>query len=376
MSIRIGVSCVTVRDGNPTTECLVAEIRQVVEDSITKFWQDVDFCLEHNIYIIINFDMWSSGGHLDYTELQWRQRVDGLVWAMLQREPTAKKWRVTIENEPMKYWSKEKYAWFINIAYDQIKVARGWTRVQMGVGNEEFSLAAKFGMYEYILQNCQFDYLDIHIQAAVIEASTMRVSDSALNYWGNVAKSWAVTYNKKLSCTEGNWCDVSKATGYTDIIKMLDKAEEIGCEDFCVVFTDYRGDDYCWLSFLLRGVSRSPYWDSFKQEIINRKPEVIDMTEYLRPDELQALYDEFGFKTPYRWQTPNLFTAGQKNPIKTPTWADIDAMEETRMKGLVSALKKIGVLPSTFPDYPNIKYNADGSWNSDWQTYAKSNPKP
>ena len=274
MSIRIGVSCVTIRDGNPTKECLVAEIRQVVEDPQDKFWQDVSYCLENNIYIIINFDMWGSNGHLDYTELAWRQRVDGVVYQMLQKEPTAKKWRITIENEPMKYWSKEKYAWFINIAYDQIKIARGWTHVQIGAGNEEFSLADKFGMYEYILKNCKFDYLDIHIQAAVIDASTMRVNDTRLNNWCSLAQRWAMDYKKKLSCTEGNWCDVSKETGYIDLIKMLNKAEAIGCEDFCVVFTDYRSEKYTWLTFLHRGEDRSNgNWAKFKQEIINHKPQ-------------------------------------------------------------------------------------------------------
>jgi hypothetical protein len=128
-------------------------------------------------------------------------------------------------------------------------------------------------MYEYILERCKFDYLDIHIQAAVIDSATMRVNDATLKHWGDVAKDWATKYNKKLSCTEANWCDVSRETGYTDLIKMLNKAEEIGCEDFCIVFIDVNGNDNLWLSFMYKGVSRSPYWESFKQEIIKRKPQ-------------------------------------------------------------------------------------------------------
>ena len=94
--------------------------------------------------------------------------------------------------------------------------------------------------------------------------------------------------------------------------------------------------------------------------------------EYLRPDELQAFYDALDLKTPYRFKTPNLYVVGEKDPAKTITWADIDAMTETQMKALISGFKKIGVLPVDFPDYPNIKYKADGSWNSAWQTFAKS----
>jgi hypothetical protein len=47
-------------------------------------------------------------------------------------------------------------------------------------------------------------------------------------------------------------------------------------------------------------------------------------------------------------------------------------MTETQLKGLIGGLKKIGVLPTSFPNYPNIKYKADGSWNSNWQDFAKS----
>jgi len=283
MSTRIGVSCVTIRDGIITKECLAAEIRQIAEDPQSEFWKNIDFCLANNIYMIINIDLWSSNGHLSYSEQAWRQRVDGLAYEMLKKDPTAKKWRITIDNEPAKYESKEIYAWLINVAYDQIKIKRGWTQIQIGAGNEEFSLAAKFGMYEYILENCKFDYLDIHIQAAVIDVATARVNDATLKHWGDTAKNWATKYKKKLSCTEANWCDVSRETGYTDLIKMLNKADEIGCEDFCIVFTNVVSGDYNWLSFLQNGVSRSPYWENFKQEIIKRKPQgggdpVVDRT--------------------------------------------------------------------------------------------------
>jgi hypothetical protein len=377
MAIKIGISCATPRDGIIGTYCVSAEIRNCIEDGTPALLNMFDFCMQNNIYAIVNIDLWTSSGHATYTELEWRQRVDGLVFELLKKEPTATKWRITIDNEPMKYMSKETYAWLINIAYDQIKIKRGWKHVMIGAGNEEFSLAqARGDMYKFILDNCKFDYIDIHIQAAVIDPSTRRVSESSLNYWGNTAKNWAVTYKKKLSCTEANWCDVATMSGYQDLIKMLNKAEEIGCEDFCVVFLDYRGNDYDWLCFKVRGVTRSPFWtDYFEEEIKNRKPKEVDMTEYLRPEELQALYDQFGILTPYNWETPNLFTAGKKDPAKTVTWADIDAMTETQLKALISALKKVGSLPGNFPDYPNIKYKADGTWNNNWVNIAKSNPK-
>lgn len=373
MSTKIGISCATPRDGIIGTYCVSAEIRNCIEDGTAALLKMFDFCMENNIYAIVNLDLWTSQGHKIYTEMAWRQRVDGLVFELLMREPTGLKWRITIDNEPMKYMTKEKYAWLVNIAYDQIKIKRGWTNVKIGAGNEEFSLAqARGDMYKYILDNCKFDYLDIHFQAAVINPITRRVNDNELNYWGNAAKSWAATYKKKLSCTEANWCNVATTNGYNDLIKMLNKADEIGCEDFCVVFLDYRGDGYEWLCFNINGEARSEFWDDFKKEIINRKPEEIDMTDYLRPNELQAVYDAFGILTPYHHRTPNLYVVGQKDPVKPITWADMDAFTETQMKMLITIFKNMGI---NLPPYPNIKYKADGSWNADWVSVANSNPK-
>ena len=96
---------------------------------------------------------------------------------------------------------------------------------------------------------------------------------------------------------------------------------------------------------------------------------------YKRPIDLQAVYDALGIDTPYHVDTPNLFVVGKKEPNKLLTWADVDAMEETRIKSLIKALKYCEALPIDFPDYPNIKYNADGSWNSNWVNIAKSNPE-
>jgi len=286
MSIKIGISCATPRDGIVREYCVAAEIRNCVEDGTQALIDMFNFCMTNNIYAIVNIDLWTSKGHLKYSEADWRQRVDGLVYELLQIEPTATKWRITIDNEPMKYMTKEEYGWLVNIAYDQIRVKRRWN-VKIGAGNEEFSLAAARGnMYQYILDNCKFDYIDIHFQAAVINPSTGRVNDSLLDYWGNIAKQWATTYGKKLSCTEANWCNVSTADGYNDLKKMLAKAEEIKCEDLCIVFLDYRGSDYGWLCFNVNGRQVSPYWPDMLAFIQSKKPkEIIDIMDinYVKP---------------------------------------------------------------------------------------------
>jgi hypothetical protein len=266
--MRIGASCVCKSkkdfEGKVTSECASAEIRHTgLYPEVFK--RNVEFCLENNIYIIVNI-MLRKGEEKDkfYNEQEWRRHVDGIVVGMLTKEPSATKWRITIANEPMKYVTKEKYASYINIACDQVKKARGYKHVKIGAGNEEFSKAAESGMYEHILKNCSLlDYLDIHIQAAVINPATMRVMDGSLDYYGNVAKAWAKKYNLKLACPEANWCNVAKKEGYTDLIKIYNKALEIGCEDFDVVFIDYSGkNEYKWLCFNVDGKNRTKKVDN------------------------------------------------------------------------------------------------------------------
>jgi hypothetical protein len=97
--------------------------------------------------------------------------------------------------------------------------------------------------------------------------------------------------------------------------------------------------------------------------------------EYLRPNELQAVYDIFGINTPYNEKLPNLYVVGKKDPSKAITWADMDALTETQMKALIKGMKKVGALPVNFPEYPNIKYDNLGNYLNNWQIYAKSKPK-
>jgi hypothetical protein len=54
---------------------------------------------------------------------------------------------MTIDNEPMKYLTREEYINYVNIAYDQIG-----RRFDVGAGNEEYDLAMHSdNMYEYLV---------------------------------------------------------------------------------------------------------------------------------------------------------------------------------------------------------------------------------
>ncbi len=267
MSIRIGASCVA-KYGGLTEHCKSAEIRYVKGEE-NHFLKWVSFCRSYNIYIIANLDQYKNKKEHYPLDLN---RLEGMMQGLEARGCNKKNCRITVDNEPMKYISKEVYAHQINQVYSQVK-----NRFYVGAGNEEFGLSSARGnMYQYILEHSNFDYLDIHIQASVIEPKTMRVNEGMLNYWCNIAKNWANTYKKKLSCTEANWMNISKLEGYQDLLKCLIKAEEIGCEDFNIVFITLAGmEKYKWISFIYNGKVRSPYWNDFKR-IMKEKAPIIE----------------------------------------------------------------------------------------------------
>ncbi len=251
--MRIGASGVGKWGLAFTGKEAVAEIRHVIGRE-HYFWDAVDISLQNDIYIIANIDNWTFNGYLEPDEQEWRQRVENLVNDLKSRGANKQNARITIINEPMKYISREQYIWLVNIAYDQIG-----QRFYMGAGNEEYDLAKKRGnMYEYLCENANFDILDTHWQASFTTTHDIEKK-------GSWFRELADRYGKRLSVTEANWFDISTSEGYELLIQKMLKAEELGSEDFCVVFTSL--DDqpqYEWLSFIYNGeVRNQEHWQDF-----------------------------------------------------------------------------------------------------------------
>jgi len=219
------------------------------------FWQVADFCLKNNIYQIINLDIDHS---FNFTEHQWRARVEQLITDLEQHGFDKSKGYFTVINEPMKYVDLATYANVVNITHDQV---RG--RYRLGAGNEEYDLAmSKGNMYEYICQHANFEVLDVHIQSS---CTTPQAIEDKCNWF----KSVADRYGKQIDCNESNWSDVATLDGFNIHKAQLYKAKEIGCPNFCMVFIALNNvSKYKWLSFIYNGVARSPYWQEYLQ-IIN-----------------------------------------------------------------------------------------------------------
>ncbi len=253
---RLGASCVT-EPARFTIDVAVAEARHVIGRE-QNFWEVIEISLTNNIYLIVNIDNWHEEGVHRFNEDDWRARVEQITSELLRRGATRENARITIDNEPMKYFTKEEYVNYVNIAYDQIA-----GRFDVGAGNEEYDLAMRNGnMYEYLCQNANFDVLDVHIQSSMTTPESIQKK-------GDWYRDLADRYNKRLSCTEANWFDVSTLEGYHMLIMQLEKALEIGVEDFCVVFVALENrPEYEWLSFNYNGHTRNEVtWNDFRSRL-------------------------------------------------------------------------------------------------------------
>jgi hypothetical protein len=272
-------------------------------------------------------------------------------------------------NEPGKSINSVQTCTYSNAVHDEVG-----DDFDVVYGNDEFNMLD----WNYLGANCRAKVMGIH------HLSSVGFWDNPYKYFNNVrdCKTIANVNGKEIIGTEcGSWFKDYCEDGHVINLDIMDKCKEyhyLGC---LIVLPDLNANSknkwkllgyQIWNSGFTQIIEGCP--DKYNDFIEYIKTEG-DKVNYLRPDELQAVYDAFGIKTPYRWQTPNLYTAAQKNPSGLVTWADMDALTETQMKAIISGMKKLGIFPASFPDWPNIKYNADGSWNNNWPVYAKSKPE-
>jgi len=240
-------------------------------------------------------------------------------------------------------------------------------------GNDEFGNLD----WNYLGTNCKAKIQGVHPLSSLGSWAEPKKYFTNIRDWKTIANQ----YNKDVIAIEsGSWFkDYQSDDGHKinlEIMAECKKYDYLGC---LIVLPDINQESRkrwnllgyrVWNSDFTQIVSQNEQKFNEFIEFVKREGKQM---EYLRPDELQAVCDFFGIKFPYNENLPNTFVAGRKDPNKMITWADLDAMEETKFKTLISAFKKMGL---AVPDYPNIKYNSDGTWNSNWQLYARSKTKP
>jgi len=270
MSIYIGGSCVGWGDTTPDTT--VNEIRFVQSERHHPIdWLAVEMSLANKIKMIINIDSYGDGHNRGWhSEFNLRNFTEEIITELLRRSNNSgithnqlrKFCRLTFDNEANEIYSPHSYGLYLDIFYNQVN-----GRFDVGAGNFGNN---RTDYYEYILQNHRnsFEILDIHLQNGF---ETLTKIDQNIGWYGGMAKQ----YGKRISCTEANdtnnnlWSDY----GYMILKHQLEKAREIGCEDFCMVFIkmDRESPNYRKISFNYHG-DVNPHWNKFKRLIADNKP--------------------------------------------------------------------------------------------------------
>jgi len=247
----------------------VVETRSFI-GSTSKCWEVVDKAIANKQYLIFNIciNRNDKSGH-NPTDTEWKLIVDNTCKELLDRGGNRLNSRITIINEPLKYISISRYAQLVNLAYPIVH-RYGFL---MGAGNEQYTMAmSKGNMYSYILQNCKFDILDIHLQGDCEEDDKCR--DIA-----NIFKSWATHYNKPLDCTECFYSDIASSKGWNILKFQIEHAERIGCSNVCNVFNNLDRSAFPWntsswnkLCFNINGNNRSGYWGQYLDLVKAKAP--------------------------------------------------------------------------------------------------------
>ncbi|MDD5013706.1 MAG: peptidoglycan-binding domain-containing protein [Atribacterota bacterium] len=264
MSIRIGSSCAL---SVPMAIGRVVETRLFISGTQSK-WDEVSkYCIANKIYLIVTPCINRNDGSGHYpNDTEWKSFIDSTCQKLKNWGANRYNARLSLVNEPMKFCSREQYKHLIDIAYPIVK---GYGFL-CGAGNEEFLTAqAKGNMYQYILANCQFDILDIHIQGSCD-------SPEKTEFWCNTARSWT---SKPIYCPEAFYSNIATSGGWNLLKSQMENAERIGCSNFCNVFNNldttmfpFNTSDWHKLCFKINGVLRSNYWSKWNTLIESKAP--------------------------------------------------------------------------------------------------------
>lgn len=271
MSIRIGSSCAL---SVPMVKGYVAETRILTDNSAK--WQEVaQHCIKNNIYLIVSPCVSNGYNQADVpTNYQWQTLLHESCRYLKFIGANKYNARLSLINEPMKFITKEKYKELIDLAVPIIH-SYGF---YVGCGNEEFVMSAAHGnMYQYILSNCNFDVLDLHLQGSCD-------SWPHIEKYLNEVKSWVMFWPKPVDCTEAFYGNVTKPEGYWLLQAQLQMAKELKCENFCNVFNNLDTSVFPILSdpevkkkwyelcFNINGAQHSQYWQAWQNQMEINKP--------------------------------------------------------------------------------------------------------
>ena len=261
--IPIGGSC-GGRYSRPIDGITAYENRILQNSEHKYFWQDSKYCIDNGIYLIVNIDTYLTGGRWQPTNEQLRQFVIDTKTRLLSLGANKSNTRFTVDNESNEYCDFEYYMNMVRVVHDALN-----GDFYLGAGNFH---STKKDWYEALAMQYiggHYEILDVHLQDGLDDTYGIA------NYCAWLA-NLKNTYKLRIAVTEGNnFYNVSTEKGHNLLKYQINKADEIGCEQFCYPYVNWMhnseetDDDmaYCWNWHPV-----SPYWQDMLSLIASKKP--------------------------------------------------------------------------------------------------------
>ena len=240
------------------------ENRILQNDEHKYFWQDSEYCIDNNIYLIVNIDTYLTGGRWQPTNEDLRQFTIDTKNQLISLGANKSNCRVTCDNESDEYCTFDYYMNMVRVIHDALN-----GDFDLGAGNFR---TVKADWYEALASQYiggHYEILDFHMQDGLDSTSDI---DNYIKFMLMLKQ----VYSLRIAVTEGNnFYDVSTAQGHELLKYQINKADEIGCEAFCFPYVNWMhngeetDDDmaYCW-----NWHSISPYWQDMLNLIASKKP--------------------------------------------------------------------------------------------------------
>lgn len=302
MNMLIGGSC-GGRYSRPIAGITCYENRILQNNEHKHFWADSKFCIDNNIYLIVNIDTY-------LTHNRWRPTNQELRDFTIQTKNKLKllgatrfNCRFSVDNESDEYASFDYYMNMVRVIHDALA-----GEFELGAGNFRTPM---YGWYNELALNHSkyFEVLDVHMQDGL---SSKRDIDNYCNWLSDLKR----TRNVRIAVTEGNnFYDVTTSRGHDLLKYQIERVSRVGCETFCFVYVnwDYNNEEsHENMTYNVNSKPVSPYWNDMVSLINKYKPaykehkeEILDMKlKLLRVGSKgsqvvwlqKILEEEYGFK--------------------------------------------------------------------------------
>jgi hypothetical protein len=240
------------------------ENRILQNDEHKYFWQDSKYCIDNNIYLIVNIDTYLTGGRWQPTNEDLRQFTINTKTRLKSLGATKSNCRFTVDNESNEYCDFNYYMNMVRVIHDALN-----GDFELGAGNFH---TTKIDWYEALAMQYiggHYEILDFHMQDGLD-------SESDIDNYIKFMLMLKQVYNLRIAVTEGNnFYNVSTANGHELLKYQINKADEIGAEQFCfpyVNWTSNNEESHEGMSYCVNDRWVTDYWNNMVNLIISKKP--------------------------------------------------------------------------------------------------------